>query len=55
MIDVTSRLQIAITQLHAQPGVIDRLLEDTRQCVDEIIRSGSKNDTPTVKQWMIDR
>lgn len=28
--------------------MIDKLVQDTRHCVEEIIRSGSKNDTPTV-------
>ena len=44
------RIQIALTQLHTQPGVIERLVNETRECVAEIRQSNSKNDTPTVKQ-----
>lgn len=43
-----SRIHIALTQIHAQPGVIDKLLEDTRQCVKEILSSSDKKDTITV-------
>lgn len=40
-------LHIAVTQLHTQAGVVERLLQDTRECVDEIMKSDNKNDTPT--------
>jgi len=40
-------LHIAVTQLHTQPGVVEKLLEDTQQCVSEILKSDNKNDTPT--------
>ncbi|CAF1269847.1 unnamed protein product [Adineta steineri] len=40
-------IHIAITQLHTQAGVADRLLQDTRDCVAEILKSDNKNDTPT--------
>ncbi|CAF0916017.1 unnamed protein product [Rotaria sp. Silwood1] len=40
-------LHIAVTQLHTQPGVADKLLEDTRQCVVEILTKEDMNDTPT--------
>jgi hypothetical protein len=42
-------LHIAVTQLHTQPGVVEKLLEDTRDCVSEILKSDNKNDTPTVR------
>ena len=47
-IHIHSSLQIALTQLHTQPGVIDQLLEETRDCVADIMKSDNKNDTPTV-------
>lgn len=47
-IPIHSSLQIAVTQLHTQSGVIDKLIEDTRDCVTDIMRSDDKNDTPTV-------
>lgn len=37
-----------MTQVHTQPGIVARLLEDTRQCVEEILQSDNKNDTVTV-------
>jgi len=40
-------MHIAVTQLHSQPGVVDRLLSDTRQCVEEILKADKKHDTPT--------
>lgn len=40
-------IHIAVTQLHTQEGVVERLLDDTRQCVADILASGDKNDTPT--------
>lgn len=43
-----SRLHIAVTQVHTQPGVVDRLLKDTRECVEEILRSDNRTDTATV-------
>ncbi len=46
-------LHIAVTQLHTQPGVVDRLLEDTRECVAKILESDDKNDTPTVRNTTI--
>ena len=42
-------IHIAVTQLHVQPGVVEKLLEDTRHCVSEIMQSDNKNDTPTVR------
>jgi len=42
-------LHIAVTQLHTQPGVVKKLLDDTRECVMEILKSDDKNDTPTVR------
>ena len=44
----SSSLHIAVTQLHTQPGVVETLLRDTEECVAEILKSGDKNDTPTV-------
>jgi hypothetical protein len=41
-------MHIAVTQIHTQPGIVDKLLEDTRQCVDEILKSDQKKDTVTV-------
>jgi hypothetical protein len=35
-------MHIAVTQIHTQPGIVDKLLEDTRQCVDEILESDEK-------------
>jgi sphinganine-1-phosphate aldolase len=46
-------LHIAVTQLHTQPGVVEKLLEDTRDCVSEILKSDNKNDTPTVRTQQI--
>lgn len=46
-------IHIAVTQLHTQDGVVDRLLEDTRQCVADILASDNKNDTPTVDEFFI--
>jgi len=40
-------LHIAVTQLHTQPDVVEKLIEDTRKCVSEILKSDNKNDTPT--------
>ncbi|UJR36609.1 hypothetical protein I4U23_029329 [Adineta vaga] len=40
-------LHIAVTQIHTQPGFVKKLLDDTRECVAEILRSDNKNDTPT--------
>lgn len=37
-----------MTQIHTQPGVVEKLLDDTRQSVTEILKSGKKNDTLTV-------
>ncbi|CAF1245672.1 unnamed protein product [Adineta steineri] len=42
-----SGMHIAVTQIHTQPGVVDKLLEDTRQCVREILTSDVKKDTAT--------
>ncbi|CAF5022183.1 unnamed protein product, partial [Rotaria magnacalcarata] len=41
------RIHIAVTQIHTQPGIVDKLLEDTRQCVEEILKSNTKKDTVT--------
>ena len=43
-----SSLHIAVTQLHTQPGVIEQLIEDTREAVAAVLKSDNKNDTPTV-------
>ncbi|CAF1331331.1 unnamed protein product [Rotaria magnacalcarata] len=40
-------IHIAVTQIHTQPGIVDKLLEDTRQCVEEILKSNTKKDTVT--------
>ncbi|CAF4265263.1 unnamed protein product, partial [Adineta steineri] len=42
-----SGMHIAVTQIHTQPGVVDKLLEDTRQCVRDILTSDVKKDTAT--------
>jgi len=42
-------VHIAVTQVHTQPGVIDRLMEDTKECVAEILQSDTKVDTATVR------
>ncbi len=53
MWDFECSIHVAVTQLHTQPGVVEKLLEDTRQCVSEILKSNNKNDTPTVRiQWL---
>ncbi|CAF2625081.1 unnamed protein product [Rotaria sp. Silwood2] len=41
-------IHIAVTQVHTQPGIVEKLLEDTQQCVDEILKSDNKTDTVTV-------
>ncbi|CAF3535396.1 unnamed protein product [Rotaria sordida] len=40
-------LHIAVTQLHTQPGVVEKLLKDTRQSVAEILKTKNMSDTPT--------
>ncbi|CAF1661473.1 unnamed protein product [Adineta ricciae] len=40
-------VHIAVTQIHTQEGVVEQLLEDTRQCVTEILQSNNKKDTVT--------
>lgn len=46
--NLCSSLHIAVTQVHTQPGFVEKLLDDTRECVADILRSDNKNDTPTV-------
>ena len=48
-----SRLHIAVTQVHTQPGFVEKLLDDTRECVADILRSDNKNDTPTVCKLLL--
>lgn len=43
-----SSIHIAVTQVHSQPGVVDKLLQDTRECVEEILKSDQKQETITV-------
>ncbi|CAF1562285.1 unnamed protein product [Rotaria magnacalcarata] len=40
-------LHIALTQLHTLPGVIEKLIEETRECVAEVMKRDNTNDTPT--------
>ena len=47
------RIHIAITQVHTQPGFVEKLLADTRECIAEILKSNKKNDTPTVRSCRI--
>lgn len=49
------RMHIAVTQVHTQPGVVDKLLEDTRQCVAEILSSENTKDTVTVSLTILIR
>ena len=50
--DVVNRIHIAVTQIHSQPGVVERLLEDTRQCVKDILKSDRQDETKTVRNQL---
>ena len=41
-------MHIAVTLIDTQPGIVNKLLEDTRICVAVILQSGDKKDTATV-------
>jgi len=40
-------LHIAVTQIHTQPGLVDKLIKDTKECVADILKSDRKDDTKT--------
>ena len=44
----SSSLHIAVTQIHTQPGLVEKLMKDTKQCVADILKSDRKDETKTV-------